>query len=538
MFRFKFALCKRASIVMNQMYRESASLAHRVPNTDTIIATEAASGCPFAAVKSKFVTESGPKQTFSLDFQNSASSDTIPGPVGKPIVGTLFDYIGKRAKFDFKKMFLAHKSRFAEYGPIYQENICGKNMIIMKSVSEWLKQVINAETSYPKRSLLDPMERYRTKRKLYKGLPNAQGKDWSRVRTAINPIMLKPDNLESHYSSSWDVSETFVNMLENKIDQKTNQVHDIENELFKWVLEAMTINLFGKSLGCLDQEEKPRTIEFVKRSRRLFVNMQLLMWQTPIMQYFPTKQWKQFVEDNDVLIDYSYKLVQGTHKNSLLSGFLRNKNIDPKVLAVTASDLFIGSMETTVKSLLWTLYCLSKEKECQARLQNLIDIALKGEKEMTAEIMREMRYMKACVWESLRMYPPAPVLVRELQTDSKIHGHRVKKGETVMISLWSVARDKKIFPQPEKFLPDRWLDSSQPRLQKLYKSLPFGHGKRMCVGRRVAEMQIYCLLAKMLQNYTISYVGEQPIEPVVDMMLSMDRPLELKFTKRHISEFK
>lgn len=68
---------------------------------------------------------------------------------------------------------------------------------------------------------------------------------------------------------------------------------------------------------------------------------------------------------------------------------------------------------------------------------------------------------------------------------------------SVMVSLWNIGRDEKIFHRPLDFMPERWQSDMQPREQKLYRSLPFGHGRRMCVGRRLAETEIHLLLIKV-----------------------------------------
>ncbi|KAK2175627.1 hypothetical protein NP493_718g03033 [Ridgeia piscesae] len=100
-----------------------------------------------------------------------------------------------------------------------------------------------------------------------------------------------------------------------------------------------------------------------------------------------------------------------------------------------------------------------------------------------------------------------------------------------------MGRDPAYFPEPLRFLPDRWLrdgedyDDDLARRRQLISGLPFGHGSRMCIGRRFAEQELYLILAKLVQNFRIEYIGKTP-EPVLNTVLTPDRPLKFTITPR------
>lgn len=120
--------------------------------------------------------------------------------------------------------------------------------------------------------------------------------------------------------------------------------------------------------------------------------------------------------------------------------------------------------------------------------------------------------------ETLRKYPSLPMLNRECTTEYRIPGTDVvlEKGTFLLIPILALQRDEKYFPEPMKFIPERFSDRSaiQPMTY-----LPFGEGPRICIGLRYAKLQSKVALALMLQHYRYEltdpqyYHKELPISP-------------------------
>ena len=135
------------------------------------------------------------------------------------------------------------------------------------------------------------------------------------------------------------------------------------------------------------------------------------------------------------------------------------------------------------------------------------------------EASQQSSMLKGCIKEALRLYPVATFLTRILPEDSVIGnfkipakvelvistGRSIKKlffqKTLVLLSLYSSGRNEKYFSNPSAFNPERWdriLAKHDSNLVKdPFASLPFGHGKRACIGRRLAEAQMYTLLGKV-----------------------------------------
>ncbi|XP_062589510.1 cytochrome P450 10-like [Saccostrea cucullata] len=94
-------------------------------------------------------------------------------------------------------------------------------------------------------------------------------------------------------------------------------------------------------------------------------------------------------------------------------------------------------------------------------------------------------------------------------------------------------RDSKFYPDPETFKPERWLkESDMDKELKGFSNLVWGHGARMCIGRRFAEQEMYIVLTKIVQNFMIEY-NHGTVEPVLNMVMNSDRPLLFSFIPRN-----
>lgn len=119
--------------------------------------------------------------------------------------------------------------------------------------------------------------------------------------------------------------------------------------------------------------------------------------------------------------------------------------------------------------------------------------------------MQKLPYTNAVIKESMRVYPPVPLLGREATEDVVIGDYLIPKNTVVIISQWVMHHSPKYFDQPEAFQPERWLETSgeQPLEKRLPQGVyfPFGDGPRICIGKGFALMEAVLLLATIAQKY-------------------------------------
>lgn len=117
----------------------------------------------------------------------------------------------------------------------------------------------------------------------------------------------------------------------------------------------------------------------------------------------------------------------------------------------------------------------------------------------------QMHYLERVIFETLRMYPPVPVIAREVQENVKLASkpYTIPAGSTVVIGTFKIHRRKDIYDRPDVFNPDNFLpDRTQNR--SYYGFIPFSAGPRSCVGRKYAILKLKILLSTILRSYKIS----------------------------------
>ncbi len=154
--------------------------------------------------------------------------------------------------------------------------------------------------------------------------------------------------------------------------------------------------------------------------------------------------------------------------------------------------LLLAGHETTANALSWTLYLLGRHPDVQKRLQAEADEL--GGRLPTFDDISSLTYTRAVISEGIRLFPPAWMLGRELSVDLTIGDWQVPAGTVVATSPLLLHHDRRWWPDPESFDPDRWLDERRDAVPK-YAYLPFGTGPRSCIGEQFAWTEAIIVLA-------------------------------------------
>jgi cytochrome P450 len=178
--------------------------------------------------------------------------------------------------------------------------------------------------------------------------------------------------------------------------------------------------------------------------------------------------------------------------------------------------LLIAGHETTANALTWAWHLLATHPETRLRLLDELDPVL-GDRLPGAEDVAALPVTRAVVNETLRLYPPAPVIWREVLEDDEIGGHRLPAGAVVAISPYVVHRNPALWSEPCRFDIDRFLPPS-PEPQR-YSYLPFGEGQRRCVGDGFAMLEAVLALATLARRVQLDTVPGHRVETYVTVTL-------------------
>ncbi|XP_052774681.1 cytochrome P450 10-like [Mya arenaria] len=479
------------------------------------------------------------------------SFEEIPGPKGLPIVGTLFDYF-KKDGLRFNRMHEAYKKRAIEHGPIYKEQIATISTVVISDPEEYSK-VIRAEGKYPERREMEPIAHYRRTKNLDLGLVNDQGENWYKLRTVTAPKMLKMKEVQDFCGPMNEVGDDFVTHLAH-CRQQNHEVMGLEKELFKWAFESIGTFLFEERIGCFSKPTPGKAQDFIDHLQEYFKYLQPLMFNVPLYKIYPTKLWKKFEYHSDNVFRLgryfiNKKVAELEEQRSSISSessstdgeaervpfltyMLSQESLTTDDALSTAVDLLAAATETTSNAMLWTLYCLAENPEAQQRLYEETRAVLGDSTEINAQNLGKLTYVKAVLKESLRKYPITWATSRITQEDIEVCGHNIPAGTHIQANLYGMFQDEKLFPDNDSFKPERWLrENKMDQTLKSLSSLIWGHGARMCIGRRFAEQEIHIILTKIVQNFRLQY-DREPVEATLNTVMTPDRPMVIKFVPR------
>jgi len=116
--------------------------------------------------------------------------------------------------------------------------------------------------------------------------------------------------------------------------------------------------------------------------------------------------------------------------------------------------------------------------------------------------INELKYLKSVVKETLRLHPPAPLLIpRECGQTCEINGYHIPVKSKVFVNAWAIGRDPKYWTEPERFYPERFIDSSIDYKGNNFEFTPFGSGRRICPGITLGSVNVELALAFLLYHF-------------------------------------
>uniref|UniRef100_A0A3B3Y8V9 unspecific monooxygenase n=1 Tax=Poecilia mexicana TaxID=48701 RepID=A0A3B3Y8V9_9TELE len=218
------------------------------------------------------------------------------------------------------------------------------------------------------------------------------------------------------------------------------------------------------------------------------------------------------------------QLMIDSQKNN---GLQKDKRLsDHEILSQSMIFIFAG-YETSSSSLTFLAYNLATNPEIMRKLQEEIDSTFPNK----YQPLMEMDYLDSVINESLRLFPIAPRLERVAKASVEINGLVIPKDMVVLVPTWPLHRDPEIWPEPEKFKPERFSKKNKEDIDP-YTYMPFGVGPRNCIGMRFALVVMKLAVVEILQRYSFSVCKETeiPFEMDVQGLLAPKRPIQLKNT--------
>ncbi|KAK9872103.1 hypothetical protein WA026_016148 [Henosepilachna vigintioctopunctata] len=441
---------------------------------------------------------------------------------------------------------------YEQYGKIMKlSGLVGRPDLLFVYDPDEIEKIYRNEGPTPFRPSMPCLVKYKSEvRKEFfgdvGGVVGVHGEPWKNFRSKVQRPILQLSTVKKYIGPIEDVTNYFIKRMLEMKDDKNEMPADFDNEIHKWSLECIGRVSLDARLGCLDPDLPPdsepqKIIDAAKYALR---NVAILELKFPFWRYFPTSVWTNYVKNMDYFIEVCMKHIDAAMERlqsktvtnesdlSLVERILASEP-DPKTAYILALDLILVGIDTISMAVCSILYQLSIRPEEQEKMyEELKRLMPDPETPLTSSLLNEMSYLKSFVKEVLRMYSTVIGNGRTLQQDTIIQGYHVPKGIQVVFPTLVTGSMAEFVSEPEKFLPERWMKHSGENFKlHPYASLPYGHGARMCLGRRFADLEIQVLLAKLIRSFKLEYHYD-PLEYKVTFMYAPEGDLKLRMLPR------
>lgn len=233
-----------------------------------------------------------------------------------------------------------------------------------------------------------------------------------------------------------------------------------------------------------------------------------------------TGEDQPFVESNRLVF---MDLLLKCHINGELS--------EEEVLEEVNTIAFAGH-DTVGISTAFTLFLLGHHPEIQEKAAQEIDSVVGQDHEVTNEHVNDLKYLEAVIKESLRLYPPGPTFGRRINQEVTINNYTIPAFTDVWFNTKALHMDPKIYPNPTKFDPERFIGDQQNSIPA-GAFAPFSLGPRNCIGNRFAMIEEKILLSHVLRKFTVkSLVPADELTLNFEIILRCRTPMRMKFIPR------
>ncbi len=356
----------------------------------------------------------------------------------------------------------------------------------------------------------------RAKMLLGEGLLTSEGEFHLRQRRLAQPAF--------HRARVAAYGDTMARYAERRIATwRDGATYDLTREMATYTLAVV-----GKTLFDADIEEEAPEIGHALTAALAAFNFSVLPFSEHLLKLpFPiARRFRRARERLDATI---YRLIaerraSGEDRGDLLSMLLLAQDSEGDGRGMTDLQLrdevmtiLLAGHETTANALSWMWYLLALNHEARARMLAEVDEVL-GDRRPIFDDVRRLPWTAACFQEAMRIFSPAWVIPRKCVEDDVIDGHRIEKGSTVLIPINSLHHDPRFWPQPEVFDPTRFLPENA-RSHHRSSYLPFGGGRRICIGQSFAMIEATLITAMMSRQFVYELVPGHPVEPEATLTL-------------------
>eukprot|EP00475_Leptophrys_vorax_P000758 TRINITY_DN10413_c0_g2_i1.p1 TRINITY_DN10413_c0_g2~~TRINITY_DN10413_c0_g2_i1.p1 ORF type:complete len:495 (-),score=138.54 TRINITY_DN10413_c0_g2_i1:96-1580(-) len=427
-----------------------------------------------------------------------------------------------------------------KYGDLINIEFPGENILLVSN-ADLYEQIYWSPGKYPAelqfRCWLERERRMKKKDPSYEmNLIALKGEEWRTNRTPLDQMFLKVDQVNLYMPKFDAIAGDLIKLMKKGLKESADgsSLKDVEKYFFQFSVEGIGSVIYNRRLNAVSEQVPENVQEFMRVLSNMMSVASRLETSIPFYRYFDTKDFKDFNRHLTKLFEVGENFVvecdelhgkESTDRTDLVH-FLRSQGQSENILQSNVVTMFIAGSDSTTHSIEWLLHNLGRNEDAQRKLREEVLNVVGTTGAVTLEKMKELKYLKACVKESLRYTPTVGGITKIPAEDILIDGYVIPKGTLVVMLTQLSNKDSRFFDDPDKFIPERWL--SPEKKPNPWYHLPFGFGPRMCQGARVSELEMYVLIAHVIRNFSWKSLDDS-IEPFFSIFSKPDKPLSIEW---------
>jgi cytochrome P450 len=413
------------------------------------------------------------------------------------------------------------------YGDRVRMPSFGRHAVFLLSEPDDVAHILVAnQNNYIKAPTYRPMREV-----LGNGLLTNDGDSWARQRKLVQPMFARR-HVVSFAPAMVSATERMLSSWENRPE---GTVLDVAEEMSALTLDVVGRALFSADLTGEAGDMGPALTTVL--NAYIKVVRSPLFWWVPNYEKWRTPNRRRAEGAENHLRTVVSRIVSARHSTTAHDGTdlldmllaARDETTGAAMSDQQVRDelmtFMLAGHETTANALAWTFYLLSTHPEARARLEAEVDEVLDG-RSPTADDESKLEWTAAVVAESMRLYPPAWIIERQAVAEDSWSGLAIPPGTIAVTPPYLIHRHPEHWPNPEGFDPTRFLPGAGAGRHR-YAYLPFGGGRRQCIGGGFATLEATLLLATITQRFRLNLLpGAHPVpQPTVTL-----RPSRLAMT--------
>jgi len=357
------------------------------------------------------------------------------------------------------------------------------------------------------------------------GMLCAEGETWRRHRRVLNPtldpratagdvpmLVAMAEEFATHLArlppdQPFNVGQAFTHLL----TQTTRRVFAGEDRALDPMVQSM--GHYPGKYGFTDFAPLPRFLQRYRKSKTEARAMH------PVLETaFAARRRDDYAGGRDLMCRMARARDRQTGESLTMA------ELEDEALTLGSTSV------TSLQAYSWLWYLLALYPEVEGKLHTELDAVLGG-RPPTVDELPKLVYLRKVVDESMRLYPPLPLMLRQAAADDEVCGRRIPRKSVVAVIPWVVHRHRKLWTDPDRFDPERF-DAEQVAARSRYAYLPFSVGPHICIGAPLALAEILATMSVLAQRFRFRLVPGTPVEPVAWTSLRPGRGLMMTVEPR------